>query len=64
MKLIYCQGCREWFDHKRADCPECGWVRPGYNKWLRTAKLNNHLYGLAEHAEAEKKVEQQLRAGR
>lgn len=58
---IYCQGCREWFDPKRSDCPDCGWVRPGFNKYLRTAMLNNHLFGQAEAANKEKQLERSLR---
>ena len=66
MKQIYCLGCRRegkrqsWFDAKLAECPVCGWVRPGFNKWARTAQLNDHLYASADRADREKKVERQL----
>jgi hypothetical protein len=40
---VSCRGCRIWFDGKSGVCPECGWHRPAFNKWLRTAKLNGQL---------------------
>lgn len=63
MKQIYCLGCRTWFDHLLSSCPECDWVRPGFNKWLRTAQLNNHLYAQAASAERERGVERRLARG-
>lgn len=42
---VSCRGCRKWFDGKLGECPECGWERPAWNKWLRTSKLNAQLYG-------------------
>lgn len=45
---VSCRGCREWFDGKLGACPDCGWERPAWNKWLRTAKLNNQLYSQME----------------
>ncbi len=46
---VSCRGCRKvWFDGLLAECPECGWKRPGWNKWLRTSKLNNQLTGQVE----------------
>lgn len=46
---VSCRGCRKvWFDGILAECPECGWRRPGFNKWLRTSKLNAQLYGQVE----------------
>lgn len=48
MKHISCRGCREWFDAASSSCPHCQWVRPGYNSWLHTVRLNNALYAQAE----------------
>jgi hypothetical protein len=62
MKQIYCLGCHQWIDGKLTVC-DCGWVRPGFNKSLRTAQLNNHLYGQVESANREKKIEQQMMGG-
>ena len=44
-KEVSCRGCRAWFDGLLAECPGCGWRRPSWNKWLRTAKLNGTLNG-------------------
>jgi hypothetical protein len=54
MTEVRCNGCRTWFDAKRHVC-ECGHARPGYNKFLRTAQLNNNLYKAAESADREAK---------
>ncbi len=48
MTSVRCAGCREWFEKRESDCPYCGTVRPGFNKWLRTAQLNNNLYSALE----------------
>ena len=39
--------CRNghFYDKKLGDCPSCGDAPSGFNKWLRTAQLNSHLYG-------------------
>lgn len=37
-------------------CPTCG-NGARFNKWLRTAELNNHLYESAARAEAQHKSE-------
>jgi hypothetical protein len=60
MKQILCLDCRIWFDAKQSAC-DCGWVRPGFNKWLRTAALDGHLWDQARRADKERKLESQLR---
>jgi predicted nucleic acid-binding Zn-ribbon protein len=42
-----------WHD-LRDPCPECE-SKPKFNKWLRTAMLNNHLYASVERADTERK---------
>jgi rRNA maturation endonuclease Nob1 len=42
---VSCRGCRKWFSTELGVCPECGWGRPQFNKWLRTSQLNNQLTG-------------------
>jgi hypothetical protein len=49
-RQVRCNGCRSWFASELAACPGCGRERPAYNRWLRTAKLNSHLYAQAEAA--------------
>lgn len=41
---IRCYGCRAFFDKKEPACPRCEAPRRGQNRYLQTAKLNNHLY--------------------
>jgi hypothetical protein len=53
-KSIRCNGCREWFPEAPA-CPACGTPRPGFNKWIRTAQLNNHLFAQVANAEKQKR---------
>jgi predicted nucleic acid-binding Zn-ribbon protein len=60
---VRCNGCREWFDKVYHECPECGQVRPAFNKWLYTAKMNNQLYDQARVADKERRFEQSLRSG-
>lgn len=55
MRTVRCNGCREWFSAKDRECPECGHARPGFNKWLVTAQLNNNLYDMARSADREAK---------
>lgn len=43
-----CPSCRSFYDKKLGDCPECGEAAAETNKWLVTAKLNNHLYSQGE----------------
>jgi hypothetical protein len=43
------------YDKKLGDCPECGTAPYAFNKYLRTAQLNNGLYKQAERAEAQKR---------
>lgn len=50
---IRCNGCRAWFDGRHYLCPECGFARPGFNKRLRSAQLDNHLLGYAHKASQE-----------
>lgn len=45
-----CQSCAHFYDKKLHACPECGTRAYGFNKPLRTAQLNNHLYAQAEGA--------------
>lgn len=44
--MKYCQNCKTWF-RKFEFCETCGYAGAGFNKWLRTAQLNAHLYGEA-----------------
>ena len=50
---VRCNGCHAWFAPASA-CPSCGHPRPGFNKSLRTAQLNNSLYQQIERAELQK----------
>jgi hypothetical protein len=49
---IRCNGCREWFDSFLRECPKCNHKRPEWNKWLRTAQLNQHMLDAAKRAHA------------
>jgi len=60
---VRCNGCREWFEKVYHECPECGHARPGFNKWLVTAKLNGHLYDSVRSADKERQYERSLRSG-
>lgn len=42
-------GCGRWIPG-RDGCLACGWEPPAPNRALRVAKLNSHLYGMAEQA--------------
>ena len=46
-------GCTAWYSVEFPDCPVCGLERPAYNPHLHTAKLNDHLYGMASAAMSE-----------
>lgn len=50
---IRCNGCRGWFDGREGACTFCGRPRPGFNKRLRAAQLDNHLLGYAHGASQE-----------
>lgn len=50
---MYCKECRTWF-LKGESCETCGYRGTGFNKYLRTAELNNHLYGQAERVNKER----------
>lgn len=50
-----CPNCRSFYEKKLGDCPDCGEERAQTNKWLVTAKLNNHLYGQVARQEKEVK---------
>ena len=52
-----CHHCRAFYDKKLPACGNCGTAGFAFNKWLRTAQLNNHLYGLAENTERERAYE-------
>lgn len=56
MKQIRCRACRHFFDINLMACDECGAERYGYNSHLYGAKLNNHLYGMAEHGPKQERV--------
>lgn len=47
---IYCTKCRSWFDGRFYLCTHCEHPRPGFNKRLRSAQLDNHLLGYAHTA--------------
>jgi hypothetical protein len=57
-----CNGCREWHPADTSECPSCGTPRPGFNKWLRTANLNSHLFGAAERTVKEDQLVARNRA--
>ena len=40
---VRCPNCRTWFP-KFTECEGCGFSGHGFNKWLRTAQLNGHLF--------------------
>lgn len=42
-----CQDCRVFYDKQQPCCPKCGAEPYAFNKWLRTAALNRHLYDRA-----------------
>lgn len=48
----FCLKCKTWF-RKGEGCPTCGYESTGFNKWLRTAQLNAHLYGEAGRVKKE-----------
>jgi hypothetical protein len=48
---VRCNGCRAWFPNDLRECPECHHPRPGFNKRLRTAILDNHLLSQARDAD-------------
>jgi hypothetical protein len=50
---FFCMGCRSWQDKRFYNCPDCSWSRPGFNKRLRTAQLDNHLFDYANKASQE-----------
>lgn len=52
-KEFYCMGCKSWQDARFYNCPSCAWSRPGFNKRLRSAQLDNHLLGYAHTAAKE-----------
>lgn len=49
---IRCNGCHSWFSAAYYICPDpdCATPRPGFNKRLRSAQLDNHLAGYAHVA--------------
>jgi hypothetical protein len=57
--LIRCYQCKDekgagtMFDKSHVECPECGAPRRGFNKYLRTASLNNALYAQADGSSAQ-----------
>ena len=60
----YCPECRDFYDHKLNACPDCGLHKSGFNKWLRTAKLDNHLYDSVRAAHQEKADYHAVRTGK
>lgn len=56
MTQIRCRSCRHFFDILEPACDECGTERHAYNTHLHGAKLNNHLYGMAENGAKQEKV--------
>lgn len=51
--LIRCYACKTdgagtMFDKTLSACPQCEAPRRGHNAYLNTAKLNNHLYAMAD----------------
>jgi rRNA maturation endonuclease Nob1 len=60
---VRCNGCRKWFSADRHECPGCGHARPGFNKWLYTAKMNGQLNQQLVSADREKRFERSLRRG-
>lgn len=62
MSEVRCNSCRDWFDSHMAGCPGCGTLRPCYNKTLYTAKVNSHLYGMAEKADKEARYERRFKS--
>jgi hypothetical protein len=53
-KSVRCNGCRTWFAAAEMSCSRCGHSRPGFNKSIRTAQLNNVLYNQIAQAEKQK----------
>lgn len=49
---VRCPNCRTWFP-KGEGCLTCGYEGSGFNKSLRTAMLNAHLYGEADRVKRE-----------
>lgn len=52
-KEFFCRGCKSWEDARYVNCPQCGWSRPGFNKRLRSAQLDNNLMEYAYKASQE-----------
>ena len=61
--LVRCNNCRKFFKAIYRECPDCGQPRPGFNKWLATAKLNGHLNDQLRSADRERRLERSLRSG-
>lgn len=53
MKQRSCRSCRQWYDASEPACPDCGREGPSFNKALRTAQLNAHLFGMAQQTKKE-----------
>lgn len=54
MTLRYCRNCRTWHEKKGyGECPACG-DTANFNKYLRTAQLNNHLFTAIEQQQSER----------
>jgi hypothetical protein len=49
---MWCKECKTWFA-KYEGCPGCGYRGTGFNKYLRTAQLNAHLYSTSERVHKE-----------
>jgi len=39
-RLRLCNGCRQWYESKRAQCPYCDYIRP-----IRAATISYGFYG-------------------
>lgn len=50
-KAKWCRTCRTWFLVN--DGCGCGYEGEDFNKHLRTAELNRHLYGMAQTVKKE-----------
>jgi len=48
-----CPGCSAWYPKAEGSCPVCGEPPARFNRWLATAQLNSHLYGMAENSAKE-----------
>ena len=60
----HCRRCRDFYDIKLNACPGCGLHKNDFSKHLRTAILNNHLFGLADNAERENNLMAEMQRGR